>query len=112
MESVGALTLTLALTVWLSTVAEAVPEEALVGGRGVAAWPEVSVPPVGTTVPCVAEKPTGVAGMKPLAEVSAASELWVRSAVTVEVPPGVIGLGEAETPRTSQGLKSVTPGGT
>src|ERR1043165_4243433 len=107
MARVGALTLALALTVWLSTVAEAVPEGVLVEVKVVVAWPEVSVPLVGETLPCVAEKPTGVAGMKPLAEVSEPSELCVKSAVTVEVPPGVIGFGEAETPRTSQGLKSV-----
>src|SRR5689334_19553139 len=35
-----------------------------------------------------------------------ASEFFVMSAVTVEFPPGVIGLGEALMPRTIHGLKS------
>src|ERR1700704_1964139 len=64
------------------------------------------VPPGGATLPSVAEKATPTGGTKVVSDGTALSELWVMSAVTVEVPPGVIWFGDALTPRTIHGLKS------
>src|SRR5882724_1828369 len=60
-------------------------------------------------VPFVALKATLTGGTKIVVEGTALSELCVISAVTVELPPGVVGLGEALVPSTIQGLESSTP---
>ena len=93
----------------LSTVEHPVPDEVLFEVNWVVAWPEVIVPLVGKTVPCVAVKFTPTWGTKSTAEARTLAELCLMSAVTVVVPPGPIGLGEALVPKTIQGFERAVP---
>ena len=69
------------------------------------AMPDVTVPVGGAIVPSVAENATGILITGPPSGVTA-SEFFVISAVTVDVPPSVMELGAAVTPSTIQGSKS------
>ena len=73
------------------------------------AWPAVIVPVGGAMVPLVAEKLTPTCGTNVGPETKTLSEFLVRSAVTVEFAPGVVGFGAAVVPSTIQGLLSSTP---
>ena len=73
------------------------------------AWPAAVTPLVGDIEPLVALQATGVIGTAPEPEVSTASELVVRSAVTVDVPETRIEVGDASAPSTSQGSESAVP---
>src|SRR4030095_1157514 len=90
----------------LSTAAHAWPLEELVDVNVDCAWPEVIVPGV-PMVPLVALKLTATCGTKSVTEGTTLFELRVISAVTVEVSPGAIEAGDALTPRTIRGLKSM-----
>src|SRR5262245_56271078 len=93
-------------TVWLSTVADAVPSIDEVDVKVVVATPDVTVPVGGATVPWVEPKPTPTCGTNSVNEGTALSELWVISPVTVVLPPGAIGFGLALMPSTIHGSKS------
>ena len=94
---------------WLSTVAQPVPLLELFEVKVELARPAVIVPAGGDMVPWVALHATGVGGNVPEPDVFTASELILMSAVTVELPPCGIGLGDALTPSCSHGLKSAVP---
>jgi hypothetical protein len=91
------------------TIAQPVPDEVLVEVNIEDARSFVTVPEVGDIVPWVAVHATGSSGRKPEAVVSAAFELSVMSAVTVELPKAGIGLGEALTASTIHGSESTVP---
>src|SRR5664279_362919 len=104
--TIGGFRLMLVQICWLSTTAQLVPGTLLLEVNVEFARSLTIVPDVGAIVPWVALHVTGICGKSPKEVVSAAFELSVMSAVTVEFPSGAIGLGEALTPRTIHGLKS------
>src|SRR5439155_24547905 len=99
-------------TVWWSTVADTVASPGVGEVTVVEALPLRVPAEVGSAVPKVVEKATGVpSGMWPREDVSAPAELWVRSAVTTTPAaadwkakgwPGGM-------PRVSQGSASTVP---